>query len=208
MKEPIYKLLIILIVSLLILGGLSFIPWSDISGGRLHDYNLLSDVLTSSPDSSEKEIPDDENEMDPELLKVMLNDSLRTETEEEKAAIHIDSVGMESSPGISDSIQFQPIKEGELVVIEDYTIGHQGLRNLKAAVQSGALVRIGIIGDSYIEGDIMVQNLREMLQNRFGGNGVGYIFILIFPVSVRVYVRVEPAGRSMTSRKGRRTILE
>ena len=94
MKEPIYKLLVILIVSLLILGGLSFIPWSDISGGRLHDYNLLSDVLTSSPDSTEKEIPDDENEMDPELLKVMLNDSSRTETEEESAAVHTDSVGM------------------------------------------------------------------------------------------------------------------
>ena len=175
MKEPIYKLLVILIVSLLILGGLSFIPWSDISGGRLHDYNLLSDVLTSSPDSTEKEIPDDENEMDPELLKVMLNDSSRTETEEESAAVHTDSVGMESSPSISDSIQFQPIKEGELVVIEDYTIGQQGLRHLKVAVQSGALARIGIIGDSYIEGDIMVQNLREMLQDRFGGNGVGYM---------------------------------
>ena len=182
MKEPIYKLLVILIVSLLILGGLSFIPWSDISGGRLHDYNLLSDVLTSSPDSTEKEIPDDENEMDPELLKVMLNDSSRTETEEESAAVHTDSVGMESSPSISDSIQFQPIKEGELVVIEDYTIGQQGLRHLKVAVQSGALARIGIIGDSYIEGDIMVQNLREMLQDRFGGNGVGYMnFYSDFP---------------------------
>lgn len=175
MKEPIHKLLIILIVAILILGGLSFIPWSTISGGKLHDYNLLSDILISSPDSLEKETPEEENDMDPELLKIMLNDSVKNEVKEYMAPGYMDSVETPSTSIIPDSVKIQPIKEGDLVVLEDYTVTQQGLRYLKTAIGSGTLARIGVIGDSYIEGDIMVQNLREMLQDRFGGNGVGYM---------------------------------
>lgn len=39
----------------------------------------------------------------------------------------------------------------------------------------GRPVRIAYFGDSYIEGDIMTADLREMLQERFGGNGVGWL---------------------------------
>ena len=37
------------------------------------------------------------------------------------------------------------------------------------------MVRIAVVGDSYIEGDIFTQDLREKLQSRFGGSGVGYV---------------------------------
>ena len=36
-------------------------------------------------------------------------------------------------------------------------------------------VRIAILGDSYIEGDIFSQNIRERLQEQYGGHGVGYL---------------------------------
>lgn len=36
-------------------------------------------------------------------------------------------------------------------------------------------VRIAVLGDSYIEGDIMTAMLRQLLQQRFGGQGVGYV---------------------------------
>ncbi len=35
--------------------------------------------------------------------------------------------------------------------------------------------RIAYFGDSMIEGDLITQDLRECLQNTFGGNGVGYV---------------------------------
>ena len=35
--------------------------------------------------------------------------------------------------------------------------------------------RIAYFGDSMIEGDLITQDLRECLQNEFGGNGVGYV---------------------------------
>ena len=36
-------------------------------------------------------------------------------------------------------------------------------------------VRIAVLGDSYIEGDILTANLREMLQQHYGGCGVGFV---------------------------------
>ena len=36
-------------------------------------------------------------------------------------------------------------------------------------------VRIAYFGDSMIEGDLLTQTLRELLQKRFGGNGVGFV---------------------------------
>lgn len=36
-------------------------------------------------------------------------------------------------------------------------------------------VRIAVLGDSFIEGDIIIGDLREMLQNRYGGGGVGFM---------------------------------
>lgn len=41
----------------------------------------------------------------------------------------------------------------------------------------GRLVRIAVFGDSFIEADIFTADLREMLQKRFGGCGVGFVTI-------------------------------
>ena len=35
--------------------------------------------------------------------------------------------------------------------------------------------RLSVVGDSYIEGDIFTQDLREKLQTAYGGEGVGYV---------------------------------
>lgn len=39
----------------------------------------------------------------------------------------------------------------------------------------GHEVRIAFMGDSFIEGDILTSDLREMLQETFGGRGVGFV---------------------------------
>ena len=36
-------------------------------------------------------------------------------------------------------------------------------------------IRIGYFGDSFIEGDLITKDLREQLQNMFGGSGVGFV---------------------------------
>lgn len=47
--------------------------------------------------------------------------------------------------------------------------------NFKNRLSAGKNVRIAVLGDSFIEGDIFTQDVRENLQNRYGGKGVGYV---------------------------------
>ena len=49
-------------------------------------------------------------------------------------------------------------------------------------------VRIAYFGDSFIEADILTGDLREMLQKRFGGCGVGYV-----PITTKIS-RFPPYG--------------
>ncbi|MDY2633375.1 MAG: GDSL-type esterase/lipase family protein [Prevotella sp.] len=48
-------------------------------------------------------------------------------------------------------------------------------RKLSEAGGSSRPVRIAYFGDSFIEGDIMTDELREMMQSRWGGEGPGWI---------------------------------
>jgi hypothetical protein len=63
--------------------------------------------------------------------------------------------------------------------IEDFSSGHTGLRHFFAALNSvnqlGRPVRIAFLGDSFIEGDILVADFRAKMQANFGGRGVGFI---------------------------------
>lgn len=65
------------------------------------------------------------------------------------------------------------------VAIEDFTPGHTGLSRFFDALNRQAVlgrpVRIGVLGDSFIEGDILVADLRAALQQQFGGRGVGFV---------------------------------
>ncbi len=53
---------------------------------------------------------------------------------------------------------------------------------LSAGESLGRPVRIAVLGDSFIEGDIFSQDIRELMQGRFGGSGVGYM-----PITSEVY---------------------
>ena len=73
-----------------------------------------------------------------------------------------------------------PRKAGDITLIEDYTIEQNGLNYLRAALSNTTdttqrPVRIAFLGDSFTEADIMTQNIRELLQDEYGGCGVGYM---------------------------------
>ena len=95
------------------------------------------------------------------------------------------SVSADSLPFMSDSIIKQQIinsvqrKEGEITLIEDYSLEQNGLQNFLSAIANlnnlQRPVRIAFLGDSFIEADIFTQNVRLLLQDLFGGCGVGYM---------------------------------
>lgn len=61
--------------------------------------------------------------------------------------------------------------------IEDYSNDTTGLNVFLSALDSSKnkIVRIAWFGDSYVEGDILLDPLRDTLQAIFGGSGVGFV---------------------------------
>jgi hypothetical protein len=62
----------------------------------------------------------------------------------------------------------------------DYTNeGHYNmsslLQDLKNCKKDNTKVRIAYLGDSFIESDLVTNDLRQLLQKEFGGNGIGFI---------------------------------
>lgn len=155
---------LIVATAILIVFGLSFISWGSVSCNRVKNYDMLSGLKkNTTPQVTADEI------IDPELENAL------AETEQ-----------LQSSSQANDSTptQNRPPKTftgntnaDGVVIFEDYTPDDGGMKHLRnALLQSNSRpVRIAVIGDSYIEGDILTMNIREMLQDTYGGAGVGYM---------------------------------
>lgn len=163
-KDSGWRIVIILFIAIAALFGISFIPLSDLTNDTVKDFNLLSDILTD-----DFVVENDATEFSAELS----NNELLAEKPEDnlKRAIDTTETAYDNTPVIA----IQPSTIGKLVVIEDYTESGEGLKNLRKSLHSGKLSRIAVVGDSYIEGDIFTQDLRQMLQSYYGGAGVGYV---------------------------------
>ncbi|NVO20555.1 MAG: hypothetical protein HXX13_12715 [Bacteroidetes bacterium] len=67
--------------------------------------------------------------------------------------------------------------------VSDAIIGYEKGATMKAFIKAmhelsegkRKKVRIGYFGDSMIEGDLLTQDIRKLLQDYFGGNGVGFV---------------------------------
>ena len=81
------------------------------------------------------------------------------------------------------------------VAIETVDTANEGLSSFLTALhlhkKKSAKVRIGYFGDSMIEGDLITQTVRHILQNRFGGSGVGFIPVTSIVAHFRQTVRVQ-----------------
>lgn len=78
-----------------------------------------------------------------------------------------------------------------ITCIEDYSPDTTGLYAFLSALDSSGskLVRIAYFADSYVEGDIMLDPLRDTLQATFGGSGVGFVPITSEVAGFRQTVR-------------------
>ena len=155
--------LAVVLLALTILGLLSAMPWSSLTGGRMSDFSLISDLVGTT--SGEPAIP------------ALVNESL----EAELAEIPADTVAAAVEVNVEDTVVAAPVALAEApmenghVQVEAYG-GAMFPRFRQALAQaSSRTVRIAVLGDSFIEADIMTQDLRRLLQERYGGAGVGYM---------------------------------
>lgn len=81
-------------------------------------------------------------------------------------------------PVIEEGLPVPQIDDDSLVQIEDFSAGKQmTARFYHALAYESAYrpVRIAVLGDSFIEADIITADMREQLQTEYGGSGVGFV---------------------------------
>ena len=155
---------IIILIAFIIVVVVSLLPLSKWSGGHIKDFSLVSDILKEVGIMEGVPSYEAEENIDPELIRAEKED--------------LTPQAVAPAPGEPIDTIISPVKPsrvGDVVMIEDYTTLGVGFSNLKSALESGRLARIAVVGDSYIEGDIFTQDLRELFQNTYGGEGVGYV---------------------------------
>ncbi len=139
-----------LIVTVMLI-ALGFLPSGLRIGGRtLRAMDILSDIRSEA-------MPAEDVSPAQDTLLIQLPDNLKATLVEIPA---IDSIDMG-------------------VLFEDYSPGQTRLQAFFAAIDSITsrknTVRVAFFGDSFVEGDIILSNLRDTLQTRWGGEGVGFV---------------------------------
>ena len=157
-RNHLYRSFGLLLIGGLLAYGLSelLVAVGPIAGYQFKEFNPLSDLLDTTASQSY------------ETLSIPLQTADDTTATELRPA---DSTS-------SESVMVDTLPPLELSSrLMDYSEGQRALRSLRAALQEGhsRSVRIAFVGDSFIEGDILVAPLRRALQQRYGGKGVGYV---------------------------------
>jgi hypothetical protein len=188
--DIISRSLALLITTLVICAGLYGLP-ETILKQKIRKVDILADIRTggspasASMDSLRMQLDagqaaGDPAESDPVIA---LQDTVPpTPAAPDSMAIPAVPDSMAVSTARRDSIRQIMNASGSLADakgarIEDYSSGRTGLKRFFAALRQSRTrpVRIAFMGDSFIEGDILVADFRSALQQQFGGHGVGFV---------------------------------
>ena len=167
-KDYLLRFWLLLILVALGLVVLYFLP-PQIGSWEINKVDLLSDLRYEEPDT----IGADATEA------VRLSEGARKDNAKvrRREAIY-ERLKSEAEGGTSgaSSVDSAAIESNTII---DMTAEHDGLRGFFAQLRRrgslGRPVRIAILGDSFIEGDIFSGSLRAKLQARYGGSGVGWM---------------------------------
>ena len=165
---------------------LSYIPTFNINGTQSRPVDLLSDLFRESEEKIET-VP--ETSPDPSKGGECLRTGTSPSSSKGGECLRIDSSsssslfqesGVSSQESVDLSQKPVPMTSDGVVLIEDFSEGRDGgmsrfYRKLSSEKISHAPVRIAYFGDSFIEGDILTCDLREMLQAEYGGSGPGWV---------------------------------
>ena len=157
---------------------LSFVPPQTVGGIRLKRANILSELIRFEEEAVEAEEPlldaidEEEFRIDLQQVARLVAD---TAPREAPATYEwtLDGPAAATTPpaaGQSDTTRRLP----QLVPIEDFDTTGRFAAFCRKLQRGDSLVRIAVMGDSFIEGDILTSDLREQLQLRYGGAGAGF----------------------------------
>lgn len=160
-----------------VLAVVSFIPPQSFGGITLRRANILSDLLPFDDGSETEREPElfDEEEFRIDMAqvaeKIEADSTPHTEQTTYLWRLGRDSIALRAA-FVPDTVR----RTASVVAIEDFdTTGLSPLRRFyDTLLYARRPVRIAVLGDSFIEGDIMTADLREAFQKAFGGCGAGF----------------------------------
>ena len=166
---------------LLTLMVVSLIPPFTVGGVELRRANIFSDLYRFEEHrEAESEILFDEEEFAVDMEAV----SLQVEAVQQQLAVadtlpH--EVPTEYRWKVTDKEMARPAVEvderlfsSRLTPIEDFSDEGLIAAFCDTLIEADRTVRIAVMGDSFVEGDILTADLRERLQVAFGGRGTGF----------------------------------
>lgn len=192
-RNHLYRSFGLLVIGGLLAYGLSelLVALGPIAGYQFKEFNPLSDLLDTTARQSYETL------------------SIPLQTANDTTATELHSADSTNSKGVTTDT-LTPLELSSRLM--DYSEGQSALRRLRAALREGRSrsVRIAFVGDSFIEGDILVAPFRQALQQRYGGKGVGYV-PLTSPVArfrQSIQQRFEGAWRqTLASKSNSRTLF-
>ena len=186
-KDYTHRTWLAAVALLAVLGGVSLIPPCTVGGVALRRANILSDLVRfeEAAVESPSQVVLDEEEFRVDLTDIAAQieaaDTLVREREvrttfEWRAGTPDSSLMACAAPVPEVRERIEAEYEAQSVVpVEDFdTTGRSPLHALYAKLLDGRDVRIAVLGDSFIEGDILTADLRERLQEHYGGCGAGF----------------------------------
>lgn len=192
-RNHLYRSFGLLLIGGLLAYGLSelLVALGPIAGYQFKEFNPLSDLLDTTANQSY------------ETLSIPLR------TANDTTATEFHSADSTNSKGVTTDT-LTPLELSSRLM--DYSEGQSALRRLRAALREGRSrsVRIAFVGDSFIEGDILVAPFRQALQQRYGGKGVGYVPLTSTVARFRqsIQQRFEGAWRqTLASKSNSRTLF-
>lgn len=192
-RNHLYRSFGLLLIGGLLAYGLSelLVALGPIAGYQFKAFNPLSDLLDTTANQSY------------ETLSIPLR------TANDTTATELHSTDSTNSKGVTTDT-LPPLELSNRLM--DYSEGQSALRRLRAALREGRSrsVRIAFVGDSFIEGDILVAPFRQALQQRYGGKGVGYVPLTSTVARFRqsIQQRFEGAWRqTLASKSNSRTLF-
>ena len=171
-KNRIWQTFLLVLLVVVVLAGLFYLPRMNFFGTDLRRVNILSDVQRRDKDGN-----------------------IGAEGEADAADGYVEK-GIDSAAIKVKQLAYVDTVPKGMVAIEDFATDglHREMDKFYIALgqSRNRPVRVAYFGDSYIEGDILTMDLRGLLQQKFGGKGVGFVEIACVSSDFR---------RSVTSRR-------
>ncbi|MCM1151206.1 MAG: hypothetical protein NC209_05460 [Alistipes sp.] len=160
-----------------VLVGVSFIPPQSIGSVEIRRANILSDLVefddTPAPQAAPSAVFDEE-EFQVDMAEVA--ELIEADTVPPRVQTLYEWTVGRDTVGRAAIRPDTTLRHRRIVPIEEYdTARSDGMRAFYDTLLTARRpVRIAVLGDSFIEGDILTADLRERLQETYGGGGTGF----------------------------------